>query len=164
MINIEQVQAGSIATILMQGEYKMNKGGSSGIPLNQYSGRVTRAYRFAITLAGEETYFNKYPDAIGKPMWFEFVKDGLVKHKKTGQLYLAGLPTKSKRNKFDLLVDGRPITTQERKDIEQYRTDKEEAKFLTIAIDNCINVESFEMYGVEWYDNTTSCCRVNRHD
>ena len=72
-----------------------------------------------------------------------------MKHKKPGELYVAGLPTKSKRNKFDLLVDGRPITTHERKDIEQYRTEEEEAKFLTIAIDNCINVESFQMYGVE---------------
>ena len=141
MIDLNTVKAGHIATVLMEGEYKMNKGGRSGIPLNKYSGRVTRAYRFAITLAGEETYNNKYPDAVGKPNWFEFVRDGVVRHKTTGQLYLAGLPTNSKKNRFDLLVDGQPITQEQRDAIQQYRTDKEEAKFLTIAIDNVINVE-----------------------
>ena len=140
MINIEQIKAGRIATVLMQGEYKMNKGGRSGIPINEYSGRVTRKYRFTMTLAGPETYYNKYPDAVGKQAWFEFVKDGLVRHTKTGQLYLAGLPCDNANNKYELLIDGRPITKEEYDAIQQYRTDKEEAKFLTISIDNCVNI------------------------
>ena len=146
MININTIKAGHIATVLMQGEYKLNTGGRSGLPLNEYKGRVTRAYRFAITLAGEETYNNKYPDSVGKPNWFEFVKDGVVKHKTTGQLYLAGLPTNSKKNRFDLLVDNKPITQEQYEYIQQYRPDKEEAKFLTIAIDNVINVEDPATY------------------
>jgi len=146
MININTIKAGHIATVLMQGEYKLNTGGRSGLPLNEYKGRVTRAYRFAITLAGEETYNNKYPDSVGKPNWFEFVKDGVVKHKTTGQLYLAGLPTNSKKNRFDLLVDGQPITEEQYNYIQKYRSDKEEAKFLTIAIDNVINVEDPATY------------------
>jgi len=140
MINIEQIKAGRIATVLMQGEYKMNKGGTKGTPLNEYSGRVTRNYRFTITLAGEETYYNKYPDAVGKPAWFSFIKDGLVRHNKTGQLYLAGLPCDNKNNKYDLLVDGQPITEEQYNYIQQYRSDKEEPKFLTIAIENCTNI------------------------
>jgi len=146
MININTIKAGHIATVLMEGEYKLNTGGRSGLPLNEYKGRVTRAYRFAITLAGEETYNNKYPDSVGKPNWFEFVKDGVVKHKTTGQLYLAGLPTNSKKNRFDLLVDGQPITEEQYNYIQKYRSDKEEAKFLTIAIDNVINVEDPATY------------------
>ena len=146
MININTIKAGHIATVLMQGEYKLNTGGRSGLPLNEYKGRVTRAYRFAITLAGEETYNNKYPDSVGKPNWFEFVKDGVVKHKTTGQLYLAGLPTNSKKNRFDLLVDGQPITEEQYNYIQKYRSDKEEPKFLTIAIDNVINVEDPATY------------------
>lgn len=146
MININTIKAGHIATVLMQGEYKLNTGGRSGLPLNEYKGRVTRAYRFAITLAGEETYNNKYPDSVGKPNWFEFVKDGVVKHKTTGQLYLAGLPTNSKKNRFDLLVDGQPITEEQYNYIQKYRSEKEEAKFLTIAIDNVINVEDPATY------------------
>ena len=146
MININTIKAGHIATVLMEGEYKLNTGGRSGLPLNEYKGRVTRAYRFAITLAGEETYNNKYPDSVGKPNWFEFVKDGVVKHKTTGQLYLAGLPTNSKKNRFDLLVDGQPITEEQYNYIQKYRSEKEEAKILTIAIDNVINVEDPATY------------------
>ena len=146
MININTIKAGHIATVLMEGEYKLNTGGRSGLPLNEYKGRVTRAYRFAITLAGEETYNNKYPDSVGKPNWFEFVKDGVVKHKTTGQLYLAGLPTNSKKNRFDLLVDGQPITEEQYNYIQKYRSEKEEPKFLTIAIDNVINVKDPATY------------------
>lgn len=140
MINIESVRAGQIATILLQGEYKMNKGGRAGLALNQYSGRVTRKYKFAITLAGPETYYNKYPESVGKPSWFEFVKDGLVRHSKTGQLYLAGLPTNNNNNSYELYIDNQPITQEQYEYIQQYRTDKEEPKFLTIAIENVVNI------------------------
>jgi len=140
MINVNSIRAGQIATVLLQGEYKMNKGGRSGIPLNEYNGRVTRKYKFAITLAGPETYYNKYPDSIGKASWFEFVKDGLVKHKTTGQLYLAGLPTDNNNNSYELYVDGRPITNVEEEYIQSYRQEKEEPRFLTINIDNVVNI------------------------
>jgi len=141
MINLETIKAGRIANILLEGEYKMNKGGRQGIPLNEYNGRVTRKYRFAMTLAGEETYNNKYPDAVGKASWFTFVKDGLVKHSKTGQLYLAGLPCNNNNNSYELYIDNQPITQEQYEYIQQYRSDKEEAKFLTISIDNVVNVE-----------------------
>jgi len=140
MIDINTIKAGRIATILLEGEYKLNKGGRSGIPINKYSGRVTRKFRFTITLAGEETYYNINPDAVGKQAWFDFVKDGLVRNRKTGQLYLAGIPHNNPNNKYELLVDGRPITKEEYDAIQQYRQDKDECKFLTIAIDNCVNV------------------------
>jgi hypothetical protein len=149
MINIEQIKAGRIATVLMEGEYKLNKGGRSGTPINEYYGRVTRKFRFTITLAGEETYYNINPDAVGKPSWFEFVKDGLVRHKTNGQLYLAGIPTNNTNNKYELYVDGRPITKEEYEAIQQYRSDSKDLKFLTVSIDNCTNVEEFEMYGVK---------------
>lgn len=140
MIDINTIKAGRIATILLEGEYKLNKGGRSGIPINKYSGRVTRKFRFTITLAGEETYYNINPDAVGKQAWFDFVKDGLVRNRKTGQLYLAGIPHDNKNNRFDLYIDGRPITKEEYDAIQQYRQDKDECRFLTIAIDNCVNV------------------------
>lgn len=140
MIDINTIKAGRIATILLEGEYKLQTGGRSGIPLNEYKGRVTRKFRFTITLAGEETYYNINPDAVGKQAWFDFVKDGLVRNRKTGQLYLAGIPHDNKNNRFDLYIDGRPITKEEYDAIQQYRQDKDECKFLTIAIDNCVNV------------------------
>lgn len=140
MIDINTIKAGRIATILLEGEYKLQTGGRSGIPLNEYKGRVTRKFRFTITLAGEETYYNINPDAVGKQAWFEFVKDGLVRNRKTGQLYLAGIPHDNKNNRFDLYIDGRPITKEEYDAIQQYRQEKDECKFLTIAIDNCVNV------------------------
>lgn len=141
MINLNTIRAGQIATILLQGEYELKTGGRSGIPLNMYKGRVTRKFRFTINLAGEETYNNIYPDSVGKPNWFEFVKDGVVRNKKTGQLYLAGLPTNNKNNRFDLLVDGQPITQEQRDAIQQYRSDSDKPKFLTMSIDSVVNVE-----------------------
>lgn len=146
MININTIKAGHIATVLMQGEYKLNKGGTKGTPLNKYYGRVTRDFRFTISLAGEETYNNINPDAVGKPTWFSFIKDGLVRNNKTGQLYLAGLPTNSKKNRFDLLVDGQPITKEQYDYIQKYRSDSDKPKFLTMSIDNCINVEDPAIY------------------
>ena len=56
MIDINTIKASRIATILLEGEYKLQTGGRSGIPLNIYKGRVTRKFRFTMTLAGEETY------------------------------------------------------------------------------------------------------------
>jgi len=141
MININTIKAGHIATVLMQGEYKMNKGGTKGTPLNEYSGRVTRDFRFTISLAGEQTYNNIYPDSVGKPNWFSFVKDGVVTHNKNGGLYLAGIPHNNKRNRFDLLVDGQPITQEQRAAIQQYRSDSDKPKFLTMSIDSVVNVE-----------------------
>jgi len=141
MININTIKAGHIATILLQGEYELKTGGRSGIPLNIYKGRVTRDFRFTISLAGEDTYNNIFPDAVGKPTWFEFIKDGLVRNKKTGQLYLAGIPHNNPKNKFDLFVDGRPITEEEYNAIQQYRSDSDKPKFLTMSIDNVVNVE-----------------------
>ena len=141
MINLNTIRAGQIATILLEGDYELKTGGRSGIPLNEYKGRVTRKFRFTINLAGEETYNNVYPDSVGKPNWFEFVKDGVVRNKKTGQLYLAGLPTNSKNNRFDLLVDGQPITQEQRAAIQQYRSDSDKPKFLTMSIDSVVNVE-----------------------
>jgi len=146
MIDLNKVKAGHIATVLMDGEYKLNKGGTKGTPLNIYYGRVTRDFRFTISLAGEETYNNIYPESIGKPNWFTFVRDGLVRNNKTGQLYLAGLPTNSKKNRFDLLVDGQPITQEQRDAIQQYRSDSDKPKFLTMSIDSVVNVEDPAIY------------------
>ena len=108
--------------------------------------RLVCHFRFTISLAGEETYNNIYPDSVGKPNWFSFVKDGVVTHNKNGGLYLAGIPHNNKRNRFDLLVDGQPITKEQYNYIQKYRSDKEEPKFLTIAIDNVINVEDPATY------------------
>jgi hypothetical protein len=146
MIDLNNIKAGQIATILLEGEYELKTGGRSGIPLNIYKGRVTRKFRFTVNLAGEETYNNIYPDSVGKPNWFEFVKDGVVRNKKTGQLYLAGLPTNNKNNRFDLLVDNQPITQEQRDAIQQYRSDSDKPKFLTMSIDSVVNVEDPAIY------------------
>jgi hypothetical protein len=54
---------------------------------------------------------------------------------------LAGIPHNNKNNKFDLYIDGRPITKEEYDYIQQYRQDKEECKFLTMSVDSVVNVE-----------------------
>jgi len=144
MINVNSIRAGQIATILLQGELSMNKGGRKGIAINPFLGRVTRNHRFSITIAGEETYTNiqtrKGNDIVGKEPWFHFIKDGIVAHKTTGKLYIAGIPT-SNGGKIEYLLDGHPMTEAELEVLYQYKPASEPAEFLTISIDNVVNVE-----------------------
>ena len=144
MINTATINAGQIATILLQGELSMNKGGRKGIAINPYIGRVTRNHRFTITIAGEETYTNiqnrKGNEIAGKEPWFRFIKDGIVVHKQTNKLYIAGIPT-SNVGKIEYLLDGRPMTEAELEILYQYKPASEPAEFLTIAIENVVNVE-----------------------
>jgi hypothetical protein len=144
MINTATIKAGQIATILLQGELSMNKGGRKGIAINPFLGRVTRNHRFTITIAGEETYTNiqtrKGNEIAGKEPWFRFIKDGLVVHKQTNQLYIAGIPT-SNVGKIEYLLDGRPMTEEELETLYKYKPASEPAEFLTIAIENVVNVE-----------------------
>jgi hypothetical protein len=143
MINTATIKAGQIATILLQGELSMNKGGRKGIAINPFLGRVTRNHRFTITIAGEETYYNiqtrKGNDIAGKEPWFRFIKDGLVVHKQTNQLYIAGIPT-SNVGKIEYLLDGRPMTEEELETLYKYKPASEPAEFLTIAIENVVNI------------------------
>jgi hypothetical protein len=121
----------------------MNKGGRKGIPLNPYIGRVTRNHRFTITIAGEQTYANvqarKGNDIAGKEPWFRFIKDGVVVHKQTNQLYIAGIPT-SNVGKIEYLLDNRPMTQAELDILYTYKPASEPAEFLTIAIENVVNI------------------------
>jgi hypothetical protein len=143
MINTATIKAGQIATILLQGELSMNKGGRKGIAINPFLGRVTRNHRFTITIAGEETYTNiqtrKGNEIAGKEPWFRFIKDGLVVHKQTNQLYIAGIPT-SNVGKIEYLLDGRPMTQEELETLYKYKPASEPAEFLTIAIENVVNI------------------------
>ena len=143
MINTATIKAGQIATILLQGELSMNKGGRKGIGINPYIGRVTRNHRFTITIAGEETYTNiqnrKGNEIAGKEPWFRFIKDGLVVHKQTNKLYIAGIPT-SNVGKIEYLLDGRPMTEDELVTLYIYKPASEPAEFLTIGIENVINI------------------------
>jgi hypothetical protein len=143
MINTATIKAGQIATILLQGELSMNKGGRKGIAINPFLGRVTRNHRFTITIAGEETYTNiqtrKGNEIAGKEPWFRFIKDGLVVHKQTNQLYIAGIPT-SNVGKIEYLLDGRPMTEEELETLYKYKPASEPAEFLTIAIENVVNI------------------------
>jgi len=121
----------------------MNKGGRKGIAINPFLGRVTRNHRFTITIAGEETYTNiqtrKGNEIAGKEPWFRFIKDGLVVHKQTNQLYIAGIPT-SNVGKIEYLLDGRPMTQEELETLYKYKPASEPAEFLTIAIENVVNI------------------------
>jgi hypothetical protein len=121
----------------------MNKGGRKGIAINPFLGRVTRNHRFTITIAGEETYTNiqtrKGNEIAGKEPWFRFIKDGLVVHKQTNQLYIAGIPT-SNVGKIEYLLDGRPMTEEELETLYKYKPASEPAEFLTIAIENVVNI------------------------
>lgn len=140
MINTNTIRAGSIATVLLQGEHKMLTGGTKGTERNPLLGRVTRDHRLVITLAGPDSYGNRYEDAPGDKPWFEWVRPGLVKHPVTGALYLAALPT-SVRGTRRYLVDGRPATEAELATIERYKKSDKPPKFLTFALENAVNVE-----------------------
>ena len=144
MIDTTKICAGRLATILLDGEHKMNKGGRSGVPLNPLLGRVTRDHRIVVTIAGPETYSNVLENRtgeapVGKAPWFTWVRDGLVAHKETGELYLAAVPTSAKRV-TRYLVDGREATDAELVTIREYTPDKGEPQFLCFKLENVSNL------------------------
>lgn len=144
-MNIDTIKAGRLATILLNGEHKMNKGGRGGIPLNPLLGRVTRNHRVTVTVAGPETYSNVLPERTGeqpagKAPWFRWVKDGVVAHKETGDLYLAAVPTSAKRT-IRYLVDGREATKEELDTISAYSPEKGEPQFLCFKLENVVNLD-----------------------
>ncbi len=162
MIDTSKIRAGQLATVLLTGEHKMNKGGRLGVPLrltttfqtdkegrsvvplNPLYGRVTRDHRVTVTVAGPRTYSNvleaRTGEApVGKAPWFVWVRDGLVMHKETGALYLAAVPTSAKRV-TRYLVDGREATTKELAIISEYTPDKAEPQFLCFALENVDNL------------------------
>ena len=144
MIDTSKIRAGRLATVLLDGEHKMNKGGRAGVPLNPLLGRVTRDHRITVTVAGPETYSNVLEARTGeapagKAPWFEWVKDGLVMHKQTGALYLAAVPTSAKRV-TRYLVDGREATDAELVTIREYTPEKEAPQFLCFALEHVANL------------------------
>ena len=144
MIDTTKICAGRLATILLDGEHKMNKGGRAGVPINPLLGRVTRDHRIVVTVAGPETYSNVLEARTGeapagKAPWFTWVRDGLVAHKQTGELYLAAVPTSAKRV-TRYLVDGREATKEELDTIHAYTPDKGEPQFLCFKLENVSNL------------------------
>lgn len=144
MIDIDTIKAGRIATVILQGEHEMNKGGRGGVAPNPLLGRVTRDHRITVTVAGPETYSNVLENRTGeapagRAPWFQWVKDGLVAHKQTGALYLAAVPTSSKR-KIAYLVDGREATPEELETIKAYTPDKGDPQFLCFKLENVANI------------------------
>jgi hypothetical protein len=145
VIKIDSIKAGRLATVLLTGEHKMNKGGRAGVAPNPLFGRVTRDHRVTVTVAGPETYSNVLENRTGeapagKAPWFEWVKDGVVRHKETGALYLAAVPTSAKRV-ARYLVDGREATEAEIATIREYSPDKGEPQFLCFALENVSNLQ-----------------------
>lgn len=123
-----------IATILVDGPLKMN---TTGNPLK---GRVNRNHRIVATVAGPETYGNKNPDAPGESPWYQWVRPGVVRHAKSGKLYIACLPTNAKRE-IRFTVDGREATEAELAIIRQFTPKKAgKPKMLTFELANVANV------------------------
>lgn len=144
MLNIETIKAGRLATVLLKGEHKMNKGGRAGVPANPLLGRVTRDHRVTVTVAGPQTYSNvceaRTGEApIGKSPWFRWIQDGVVEHKENGNRYLAAVPT-SAHYVTRYLVDGREATESELKTIREFTPDKGEPQFLCFALENVANL------------------------
>jgi hypothetical protein len=137
MINIDKIRAGMIATVILNGEHKMNKRN------NPLAGRVTRNHRLVVTVAGPDSYRNalaqRGEEPAGKTPWFQWERDGVVRSVKTGQLYLAALPTGAKRE-ANYLVDNRPATESELATIRQFTSEKGKPEFLCFALENVQNV------------------------
>jgi len=143
-MKIDSIKAGSIATILLKGEHKMNKGGRGGIAPNPLFGRVTRDHRVVVNAAGIGSYGRRLEkdgrEPVGKPTWWEWVRDGVVRHKTTGELYFAGLPTSAKIN-ARYLVDGREATESELQTIRAYSPEKDDPEFLLFKLENVSNLQ-----------------------
>jgi hypothetical protein len=152
-IQIGQISAGHLATILVTGEHEMATGGTMGRPRNPLFGRVTRDHRVVARVSGVETYRRRLEkqgrSVVGAPTYWEWVKDsegkvvdGLAVHKKNGTLYLVCDPTTVKRT-LRYLVDNREATAAELATIQAYRKDKSDAPpdILLFKLDTVANLE-----------------------
>ena len=142
MIDLNNIRAGNICTILLRGEHSMKTGGRSGLPLNPLTGRVMKNHRLVVTLAGPDSYGNRHEDAPGEKPWFVWVKPGLVKHPVTGKQYVAALPSSAMKT-IGYVVDGRPATAEDLATIALYRKAKSPPKFLTFPVEDVANMVSF---------------------
>ena len=133
-IQIGQIRAGQLATILVTGAHDMATGGTMGRARNPLRDRVTRDHRLVLRVSGVETYNRRLArdgrTPVGAPTYWEWVKDsegkvidGLAVHKKNGTLYLVCDPTSVTRT-VRYLVDGREATAEEQATIHAYRKDK----------------------------------------
>ena len=161
-IQIGQIKAGQLATILVTGAHDMATGGRKArdedgnvikVPLNPLTDRVTRDHRITARVSGVETYNRRLArdgrTPAGAPTYWEWVKDsegkvidGLAVHKKNGTLYLVCDPTSVTRT-VRYLVDGREATTEEQATIHAYRKDKsdDEPDVLLFKLDSVANLE-----------------------
>ena len=161
-IQIGQIRAGQLATILVTGAHEMATGGRKGrdedgnviqVPLNPLTGRVTRDHRITARVSGVETYSRRLTkdgrEPAGAASYWSWVRDeegevidGLAVHKTNGTLYLVCDPTTVKRT-VRYLVDGREATAEELKTIHDYRKDKSggEPDILLFKLDTIANLE-----------------------
>lgn len=152
-IQIGQIRAGQLATILVQGQHEMATGGRKGVPLNPLTGRVTRDHRITARVSGVETYSRRLAkdgrEPAGATSYWSWVRDeegkvidGLAVHKTNGTLYLVCDPTTAKRT-VRYLVDGREATAEELATIHDYRKDKSggEPDILLFKLDTIANLE-----------------------
>jgi len=152
-IQIGQIRAGQLATILVTGAHDMATGGTMGRARNPLRDRVTRDHRLVLRVSGVETYNRRLTrngrTPVGAPTYWEWVKDsegkvidGLAVHKKNGTLYLVCDPTSVTRT-VRYLVDGREATAEEQATIHAYRKDKsdDEPDVLLFKLDSVANLE-----------------------
>jgi hypothetical protein len=151
-IQIGQIRAGQLATILVTGAHEMATGGTMGTPRNPLRDRVTRDHRLVLRVSGVETYNRRLTrdgrTPVGAPTYWEWVKDsegkvidGLAVHKKNGTLYLVCDPTSVTRT-LRYLVDNREATAAELVTIHSYRKDKSggEPDILLFKLDSIDNL------------------------
>jgi hypothetical protein len=152
-IQIGQIRAGQLATILVQGEHEMATGGRKGVPLNPLTNRVTRDHRIVARVSGVETYNRRLAsqgrEPAGGTSYWSWVRDeegkvidGLAVHKTNGTLYLVCDPTTAKRT-VRYLVDNREATPAELTTIHDYRKDKSNTPpdILLFKLDSVANLE-----------------------
>jgi hypothetical protein len=152
-IQIGQIRAGQLATILVTGAHEMATGGRMGRPLNPLTGRVTRDHRITARVSGVETYSRRLAkdgrEPAGGTSYWSWVRDeegkvidGLAVHKTNGTLYLVCDPTTAQRT-VRYLVDGREATPEELETIHAYRKDKSDTPpdILLFKLDSVGNLE-----------------------
>ena len=152
-IQIGQIRAGQLATILVTGAHDMATGGRKGVPLTPLTGRVTRDHRVTARVSGVETYNRRLAaqgrEAAGGTSYWTWVRDeegkvidGLGVHKTNGTLYLVCDPTTAKRT-VRYLVDNREATAAELATIHEYRKDKSDTPpdILLFKLDSINNLE-----------------------
>jgi len=143
------LRTGQKVKVVTIGDAKLLKGGR-GLPVNPLAGTVTKEVQYSqLQVSGPGMFEAKMramgSEPAGASPWYEWTSEaGIVKHKTSGERYIAFLTTASPIE-VKWFVNGRAPSPTEMRTIERYKgAPKSEPIMLTLKLENVESIEPCE--------------------